>query len=892
MSGDVPLESGVELPQGSAVETGQAQPLPEVSAPPSPSEQLAEAIAEAPDPITAIRTGADDDLAQLTLDTGLSPEAQKMADDASREFNENLERAADGKSPSTEVSDQDHDGAYTSHLKKANAEDRNTREFSPDDTPDVSVSDQDVADVAVEGAADQVSEQDGAEAEEDDRSKPTAVPTQEAPQDEFAQEREYLEGVLERNPRHEIAKMRLEELRQFSRLKASDATSFRGVPKDKAVDYLAQRMRERALNITGGRRVEDGSETAATLRTDDDGKDPALTAVLGKLNAAGEAATVEDTSSAETVETSTAEETTRIDPTTKVEPVAHVASGTPSTDVDSTGDPELDKLQAHLREITSGGEPKGMDGESDANYTREQIARREAELAADGAAGPTNSVDRLAAEGVFPRSDEDEELHPTVKVSGAAKVSILDRVKAGVRRAREGRRGRNATELPLTDSGKLPAWETDAAFGTENPVTGDVEPSSDRPTLTPDSLTAEAAPVDTPAPESSSSASPEAAPAAPPPTAPEAATTPGPLLSEARLAAIQNKEGKLTRDEVEEALRLMSERDQVIKLDRLGKEGRSKNQDKEFKALSKQFPDVLSEEKAAQQAAAITPLYSEKQLALNELRRLKEEDDFPTLRIDEFRALEADEARYKELSDKPSLNKAEQKELDEMGDTWKDPEVKAREKEIMDLAESSLDSNEDFSKFIAKLQEYSISKHGMFHSAFQEGITAAVEEFFKRPDSGMTIPEKMALNDVKRWSKEMQQEIVTLMTYKKQIEDQYKMQEELSKAIKLDEKVIEGTIEEDDKEKQKVATQLPAKYVQLASLNAAINVTFRRAKDVNANYAWRQRRVKSALGLSSLKDDVIGAFDDIARISRWAFNNFDSMRAPLSVKRSHGNLRV
>lgn len=487
---------------------------------------------------------------------------------------------------------------------------------------------------------------------------------------------------------------------------------------------------------------------------------------------------------------------------------------------------------------------------------------------------------------------DDENFEQTVRVSGAAtpRASIGSRFKAGFGKGmdliRGGRRSKGSVLEPAAaDSGPLPAWFSEPAAGTEDPAprrwvgsaARDAVPSTDEATINPVQAAVEGAPVEPPATEP--------APTADPTTEPE--------LSQARLDTLQAPGGTLTESEAREAARLMSERTEAIKLDKLGGL-RNATQEARHKELSKQFPGVLEAERATREAAS-PPLYSDQQKALNQLRDLRAANKLPTERLEELTTLETAEARYKELSEKSKseegLSSREQKELDEMGDTWKDPVVRGKEKEIMDLAESSLDSDKDFANFVDKLQEYSINKLGMFHPAFQEGIKLAVQDFFNRSDSNMTWQEKTALKDVKRMAQEMQKEIVTIMTFKKQIEAQFKKQEELKKEIEVDQELVKGEIGPDDTNKQKAATELPGKYAQLGALNAAINVTFRRAGDANFNYQWRNRRIKRALGLDSLKDNAFGMWDDINRIFNFAKNNFGyTTDNPLSTRRYSGKI--
>ncbi len=1389
MSGDAPVENGVEVPHGSAVETGQAQPLPEMPAPPSPSEQLADAIAEAPDPITAIRTGADDELAQLTLDTDLSPEAQQMADDASKEFNENLNRAADGQSPSTEASDQDYGGAYTSKVKKANAEDGKTREFSPDDTVDVPVSDQDVADVAVEGAAEEAV--NPLEPQLTDKEFATAL----------LDERKQLEAVAPEDPRYDDAQNRIRRIDGYRAFVYSDKDKLGTLSRDEALPRLRESMERGRMSIQADVGMKDGSVTEEVVegsenvaapasetivqveapggseelptpveplsdaqldaelaylkaesggdrdhpyglrirainrfkairdskdptirgnmsredavrdlraeltrgamevprpeslvdttslaaassdqtlpsgekQLDDRGRDseigtqstdPALTAVLGKLDAAGEAATVEDTASATTVEPSPAdtqdqadenswiealrkerldylatpprnpdnmpwkrnqdiqrflelrekgpkdeseeaemtelklrlapeqtalkgeaveditvgersndnpaeasnidpeaqaiaekraelitrikeaqnalrpkddseeidpltkekldqigfrlaslegttisgddahrivsrqgykvesilqadsmdeldavlypsifrknlkaeipkleelvskdptntaaaerltrikawdgtsidpgsskeaeqmnaerkylaqrfdygdtpeddeadaEATTRIDPTTKVEPVPPALGTSAEVDGDKAqvlerekdtlkasiqdrildlrsydeDDPEelirlksaqiaeLDNELHFLDHVPSNGsryqdilrtsaqradlftQAESIDeidaikfpGDLERSLQVEaNILAQKLDIDPDNPAF-ADRLDKIAnflAQDMYPHDpelvrkqtalrkelvipfdggkladvdlgdDEDEGFMPTVRVSGAAgpRASIGSRFKAGFGKGmdliRGGRRSRNSVVEPATtDSMPLPPWmpgtapegaEQPAPVRWSRPAAGNVVPLSEQATLNTAPAAVEAAP-----------AAVEAASATPPLATPEAepALTPEPELSQARLDTLLAPGGTLTGSEAREAARLMSERTEAIKLDKLGGL-RNATQEARYKELSKQFPGVLEAERAAREAAS-PPLYSDQQKALNYLRGRHAANDFPKDRVEEFATLETAEARYKELSEKSKseegLSSKDQKELDEMGDTWKDPVVRGKEKEIMDLAESSLDSDKDFANFVDKLQEYSINKLGMFHPAFQEGIKLAVQDFFNRSDSNMTWQEKTALKDVKRLAQEMQKEIVTIMTFKKQIEAQFKKQEELKKEIEVDQELVKGEIGPDDTNKQKAATELPGKYAQLGALNAAINVTFRRADDANFNYQWRNRRIKRALGLDSLKDNALGMWDDINRIFNFAKNNFGyTMDNPLSTRRYSGKI--
>ena len=64
----------------------------------------------------------------------------------------------------------------------------------------------------------------------------------------------------------------------------------------------------------------------------------------------------------------------------------------------------------------------------------------------------------------------------------------------------------------------------------------------------------------------------------------------------------------------------------------------------------------------------------------------------------------------------------------------------AKEQEILDLADVSLESSADFAKFAEALQEYALANKVNSIQHLEAGIRMAVQEYFNRPDSGLTRP--------------------------------------------------------------------------------------------------------------------------------------------------------
>lgn len=487
-------------------------------------------------------------------------------------------------------------------------------------------------------------------------------------------------------------------------------------------------------------------------------------------------------------------------------------------------------------------------------------------------------------------SDEDDDegkFMPMVTVPGAKRESLLDRVKAGfnagVDRYRARRRDKKAGEPAPADSMPLPPWKVDSAPGgvsaSPEPVPPlrwsrptDLEPSAPAPAVepVPSSAVEDEPPADEPAPV-------EPTPIEPAPASP--------ATSEQKLASMNlDNRLPLTKARADEALKLLQDRRDALRIDRIPAGERTAAEAARLKKLDREFPDALAADRKAREQA-VTPVYSAEQSELKRLRDLRDTDKLPGDQLGRLDELETAESRYKLLSEKEKLTASEQKELDEMGDTWKDPALRAKEQEILDLADVSLESSADFAKFAEALQEYALRKQGKFHPALEAGIRMAVQEYFNRPDSGLTRPERNAMEQIQKLVKGMQQEIATLMTYKKSIEAQFDKQKQIVEQIKVSNKLVGGDMRTDDRTKQEEAHRLTQLYLQLASTNRVIRITKRRAEDANYNFQWRHRKVRKELGVQSLKDTMLGTWDDINRVFRFASRNFGVETDPvLSVR--------
>ena len=118
----------------------------------------------------------------------------------------------------------------------------------------------------------------------------------------------------------------------------------------------------------------------------------------------------------------------------------------------------------------------------------------------------------------------------------------------------------------------------------------------------------------------------------------------------------------------------------------------------------------------------------------------------------------------------------------------------------------------------------------------------------------------------------------------KSIEAQFDKQKQIVEQIKVSNKLVGGDMRTDDRTKQEEAHRLTQLYLQLASTNRVIRITKRRAEDANYNPNGDIGKVRKGIGSTSLKDTMLGTWDDINRVFRFASRNFPVSKLILSYQ--------
>ena len=203
---------------------------------------------------------------------------------------------------------------------------------------------------------------------------------------------------------------------------------------------------------------------------------------------------------------------------------------------------------------------------------------------------------------------------------------------------------------------------------------------------------------------------------------------------------------------------------------------------------------------------------SASQTRIEELREREEsEGKLNQQESEELNTLEDSQKRYNVLMDKDELNPEERTELTKLSAEWGDPELRAAENEVLGQAEKSLSSPESFANFAKALEMYAVKKSGEnLHKAVKDGLATAITEYFARKSSELNPGELRALKQVQELLKGMQQEIVVIMTYKKQLEAQVEAQKKLVKRVEAQQKIVKknGDIEGNDQKRQRDALVL------------------------------------------------------------------------------------
>ncbi len=360
---------------------------------------------------------------------------------------------------------------------------------------------------------------------------------------------------------------------------------------------------------------------------------------------------------------------------------------------------------------------------------------------------------------------------------------------------------------------------------------------------------------------------------------------PGGQTGAERLAAIRSQD-RITRFQRREARELAAQKKDFDELHLLG-DSRDPVQDALYNEMLKDWGSTV--EDAQVRSAEAAPL--EKSNSQNRLEELRDkeasENGLSQTEGEELNKLEDSQNRYNELMDKDDLKPEERAELAKLSAEWGDPELRAAENEILRQTEKSLSSPEAFANFAKALEMYAFKKSGEnVHKAVRDGLATAITEYFARKSTELNSGELRALKQVQELLKGMQQEVVVIMTYKKQLEAQVEAQKKLVKKVKEQQRLVEknGDMEGDDQKKQRDALLLTAYYNKLAVMNANIILTVQKAQDANFNFAWKHRRVKKALGVGGGYFNDVAIFgDQIRRLARWADRQSGSVGTSLPL---------